>query len=64
MERIPDVSDRRGTLICLTDEGFKLINAAVTAHVKNEHRVLSVLDSSEREKLAELLRKLLVSLED
>ncbi len=61
--RIPDPSDRRGTLIQLTDKGFSLIEAAVEAHVANEHRILSVLEKSELEDLTRLLRKLLVSLE-
>ncbi len=64
VERIPDPSDRRGMLIQLTDQGFSLIEAAVEAHVINEHRILSPLQPSEREALAGLLRKLLVPLED
>jgi len=57
--RIPDPSDRRGTLIQLTDEGFELIEAAVTAHVANEHRILETLDDAEKAVLSDLLRKLL-----
>ena len=64
VERIPDERDRRGTLIHLTDEGFDLINEAVTAHVDNEHRILAVLDSSEKAHLAHLLSKLLVTFEE
>ncbi|MGB7251119.1 MAG: MarR family transcriptional regulator [Phormidesmis sp.] len=63
VERVPDPSDRRGTPIRLTDKGFDLIEKAVTAHVENEHRILSALDASELESLTQLLRKLLVSLE-
>jgi DNA-binding MarR family transcriptional regulator len=63
VKRIPDRSDRRGTIIVLTDKGFNLIEKAVEAHVKNEHQILSVLESSEREALILLLRKLLVSFE-
>lgn len=63
VRRTPDPSDRRGTLIELTDKGFNVIEKAVTAHVANEHRVLSGLEASERESLAELLRKLLSSFE-
>ncbi|MGB3296075.1 MAG: MarR family transcriptional regulator [Phormidesmis sp.] len=63
VERIPDQSDRRGTLIQLTDKGFNSIEAAVEAHVANEHRILSALEKSELEDLTRLLRKLLVSLE-
>lgn len=64
VRRIPDPRDRRGTLIELTDKGFNVIEQAVEAHVANEHRVLSGLEKSEREALAQLLRKLLVSLEE
>ncbi|MFN6461478.1 MAG: MarR family winged helix-turn-helix transcriptional regulator [Nostoc sp. DedVER02] len=63
VKRIPEPSDRRGTLITLTAEGFNLIEKAVEAHVANEHRILSVLQQSERELLIGLLRKLLVSFE-
>lgn len=63
VQRIPDPSDRRGTLIKLTEEGFNLIEKAVEAHVANEHRILSVLKQSERELLIVLLRKLLTSFE-
>jgi len=64
VERIPDKRDRRAMLIQITDKGFGLIENAVTSHVENEHRLLSVLDASEKEDLARLLRKLLRSLED
>lgn len=64
VKRVPDPSDRRGMLIQLTDKGFTVIDQAVEAHVANEHQILSVLDASEREVLAQLLRKLLLSFED
>ena len=64
VKRVPDPSDRRGLLIQLTDKGFTVIDQAVEAHVANEHQILSVLDASEREVLAQLLRKLLLSFED
>ena len=63
VKRIPDPSDRRGTLIELTDQGFDVIEEAVAAHVANEHRVLSVLTKLERETLTQLLRKFLGSFE-
>ncbi|MEL6902998.1 MAG: MarR family transcriptional regulator [Cyanobacteria bacterium J06606_4] len=61
--RIPDPSDRRGSLIRLTDKGLNLIDEAVTAHVANEHRILAVLNEKERDELVNLLRKLLLSFE-
>ena len=63
IDRLPDPSDRRGTIISLTGKGFNLIEEAVTAHVANEHRIVSVLETSEREGLILLLRKLLMSFE-
>lgn len=63
VERIPDERDRRGTLIKMTDKGFELIEAAVTAHVENEHKILSVLNEAEKDDLSQLLRKLLRSIE-
>ncbi|GAP99975.1 MarR family winged helix-turn-helix transcriptional regulator [Leptolyngbya sp. NIES-2104] len=63
VQRIPDPNDRRGTLIQLTNKGFDVIEKAVEAHVTNEHLALSALEQSEREALAGLLRKLLISFE-
>ncbi len=63
VRRLPDLSDRRGTQIKLTDKGFDVIEKAVEAHVINEHSILRGLDVSEREVLIQLLRKLLVSFE-
>jgi DNA-binding MarR family transcriptional regulator len=64
VQRIPDLSDRRGTQIQLTDKGFDVIEKAVEAHVVNEHRILSGLNISEREVLTQLLRKFLVAFEE
>lgn len=64
VKRIPDPNDRRGTLIQLTSKGFNTIEKAVEAHVANGHRLLIVLDESEREFLAQLLSKLLISFEE
>jgi DNA-binding MarR family transcriptional regulator len=63
VKRIADPSDRRGTLIELTDKGLNLIEPAVEAHVANAHRMLGALEESERTVLAQLLRKLLMSFE-
>ncbi|MEM1309942.1 MAG: MarR family transcriptional regulator [Cyanobacteria bacterium P01_D01_bin.71] len=63
VQRQPDPCDRRSTLIQLTDKGFDLIEMAVEAHIKNMDRLLKDLDAVEFEALANLLRKLLLSLE-
>ena len=64
VQRIPDIRDRRGTQIKLTDKGFDVIEQAVEAHVVNEHRILSGLNMPEREVLTQLLRKFLVAFEE
>jgi DNA-binding MarR family transcriptional regulator len=64
VKRLPDPSDRRGMLIVLTNKGFNLIEKAVEAHVAKEHRLLGVLEASEKEVLILLLRKLLISFEE
>jgi DNA-binding MarR family transcriptional regulator len=63
VQRIPDPSDRRGTLISLTETGLNLIEQAVESHVANGNDVLSALKKSERESLAILLKKMLLSFE-
>jgi DNA-binding MarR family transcriptional regulator len=64
VKRIPDPSDRRGTLVQLTDKGFNAIEKAVEAHVANGHRLIAVLEEEERKVLTQLLRKLLISFEE
>lgn len=64
VKRMDDPSDRRGTLIQLTSKGFNTIEKAVEAHVANGHRLLLVLEEAEREVLAQLLSKLLISFEE
>jgi DNA-binding MarR family transcriptional regulator len=61
VERQPDPNDRRGRLVALTDRGRELVDAAVIDHLENEQRLLGALDAAEREQLAGLLRKLLLS---
>ena len=61
VERLPDPNDRRGRLVVLTDRGRELVDAAVAEHLENEQTLLSALDAREREQLAGLLRKLLLS---
>jgi DNA-binding MarR family transcriptional regulator len=62
--REPDPADRRGTLISLTPEGRRLIDALTPAHLDNERRILAGLSEAEQRRLADLLRKLQLSLPD
>lgn len=63
IERRPDPSDRRGTLVGLTARGRRLIDEALPVHVANEERLLARLSARERERLDALLRKLLAALD-
>jgi DNA-binding MarR family transcriptional regulator len=63
IERLPDPSDRRGTLIRLTRRGKAIIDKAIETHARNEDDLLRALTASDRRVLDDLLRKLLVGLE-
>jgi DNA-binding MarR family transcriptional regulator len=63
LERRPDPSDRRGTLVRLTRSGKAIIDQALATHVANEERLLRLLTRAERRSLDDLLRKLLSGLE-
>ncbi|MER8901398.1 MarR family transcriptional regulator [Mesorhizobium sp. M0772] len=59
--RGPHPNDRRGIVVQLTEKGLALIDEALTAHVANEHEILSGLTGTERGALAQLLGKLIDS---
>lgn len=59
-----DSENRRAIIVTLTAEGYELISRALTAHVETEHTLLNPLTVTERNQLACLLRKLLLSLGD
>ena len=61
IRRLPDPTDRRGRLVELTTKGRELVDKAVVEHLANEEHMLSGLSASERTRLADLLRKLLLS---
>jgi DNA-binding MarR family transcriptional regulator len=58
-----DDNDARVTLIGLTDHGHRLFDDIAPVHLRNETRLLSALDDDERDQLANLLRRVLASLE-
>ncbi|OKO87383.1 MarR family transcriptional regulator [Bradyrhizobium sp. NAS80.1] len=62
IERRPNPADGRGTLVALTTSGFDLIDKAVTAHVANQHAIMSGLNDGEQARLSALLEKMLVSI--
>ena len=61
--REPDPNDRRGVRIRLTAEGMKLVEVALEAHVEGEERLLAALTGDERRQLAELLARLMSSMQ-
>ncbi|GAA5191185.1 MarR family transcriptional regulator [Rugosimonospora acidiphila] len=62
--RETDPGNRRSVLIGLTDRGHDLVDEAMGDHVANEARLIDSLSPSERERVANLLRKLLTALGD
>jgi DNA-binding MarR family transcriptional regulator len=63
VERRPDPSDRRGTLVRLTPRGKRLVDKVIGEHLENQRRLFSSLTPPQRRQLDRLLRKLLVELE-
>jgi len=63
IERSHNPDDRRGVIIALTPKGLALVDAAVTDHVENQHKLLDGLDAQERAALDALLRKFLGAFE-
>ena len=64
VERTVSEDDARGRVIALTPEGMRVQERLHPQHLANEDQLLGALDESERERLAGLLSKLLLSLEE
>ena len=64
VRRRPDPDDKRTTVVELTEAGAELCERVFPHHLANEERLLSALTPAEREQLAALLRKLLLSLQE
>jgi len=62
--REPDPGDARGTLISLTNEGRAIVERGLTARAAADAQLLMALTPAEQQRLADLLRKLLVGLEN
>lgn len=62
VERRPNPADKRGMLVALTATGMDLIERAVTAHVANQHAILSGLSVQEQQELSSMLAKLMATL--
>jgi DNA-binding MarR family transcriptional regulator len=63
VRRLPDPNDRRGTIVQLTAKGRKLADRAIQVHFEALNETLSGLNRAERDQLAKLLSKLLLSVE-
>lgn len=63
VERRPDPDDRRGTRITLTPRGRAAFEQAAPAHLENERMLLAALAPDDQERLAGLLRVLLLDYE-
>jgi DNA-binding MarR family transcriptional regulator len=61
--RTPDPNDRRGVLLELTDQGRAALDQYMDAASTREKALLAGLGSREKQRLNELLQKLLVSIE-
>ncbi|HEX6247160.1 MAG TPA: MarR family transcriptional regulator [Nocardioidaceae bacterium] len=63
VERLPDPHDRRGVLVRLTHEGRAKVDGALASLLDRERDLLGGLAAGDQQRLASLLRDLLVSFE-
>lgn len=64
VQRVPNPEDGRGFVVQLTERGRADIDAAVTDHVANQHRLVAALNAEERAALDALLGNWLAGFED
>jgi DNA-binding MarR family transcriptional regulator len=64
VRRLPDPNDRRGVLVELTQEGQKVIDAALDARLGRLHQLSALLSRTEQDQVSGALRKLLIHLEN
>jgi DNA-binding MarR family transcriptional regulator len=64
IRRLDDPDDRRGVIVELTDEGKDLWERAVGVQAEKESIVATALDERERQKLNDLLRRLMNAFEE
>ena len=62
--RRPDPSDRRGTLVGLTDAALQLVEEAFASSLQTQSAVLDEISKRDRAELGRILEQLLVSLGD
>ncbi|MBA3833466.1 MAG: MarR family transcriptional regulator [Chthoniobacterales bacterium] len=64
IKRVKNPEDGRGFLISLSQQGYDLIDKAVTAHVETQARLVTSLTAGQRKQLDELLRQFLSGFEE
>ncbi len=64
VSRLPNPNDRRGSLVELTEEGRDAVDRAMELHAVVESQLVGALTATERRTLEQLLRKLLLSVDD
>jgi DNA-binding MarR family transcriptional regulator len=63
IKRVSDPHDRRGVLVRLTRRGLAVVDEVAPLHMRNERALLDPLTRSQSRQLEDLLRSLLISLE-
>ncbi len=63
VRRLPDVSDRRGVVVELTEEGRATYQRAVGVQATKEALIAAALNQREKQQLSGLLRKLMLEFE-
>lgn len=64
VERLPDPRDRRGVRVRLLPPGREVVEAALADLLERERHILGGLEPSEREQIADLLRRLVQPFEN
>ena len=62
--RVPDPTDGRGVQVTLTDQGRARVDDALTDLLGHEREILAALPATDRDLLADLLRRLTVPFEN
>ncbi|WP_195940077.1 MarR family winged helix-turn-helix transcriptional regulator [Romboutsia sp. 1001713B170131_170501_G6] len=57
IKKIPDPSDRRSTIISITDKGVKVIEEILPEHIENINDIFSILTDEEKVLLKNILKK-------
>ena len=63
VERQPDPSDARASLVTLTRAGSDLFDAVAPEHLANEARLVAALSTEQHQLLGDLLKTLLIEIE-